>query len=150
MTRALTLAQKLSLEDDKTLFAIFGEIHSGVVPMNGNAHEYCRQFNLRVDRGDACINTTTYRHVYLPTLTKAVMFEISARRMDRYMRSLDPRAPEEPGMSREYIRDFIQGMARELGFYRRFVGALTDEDYEYLESLELQSEAELMERLEGF
>lgn len=149
MARTLTLAEMLALENDTTLFEIFSEIQHGVVPLNGYAHEYCRQFNRKVDRGKACINTSTYRHVYLPTLSKAVMREISIRWAEKYLTTHHDDEPR-PSMSREYIKEYIAGMASVEGFYRRLIGSLTDEDFEYLESLKLKTEADLIERLEGF
>ena len=150
MARTLTLAEKLSLEDNRTLFNIFSEIQTGVVPFNGYAHEYCRRFNRDVDLGKACINTSTYRHVYLPTLSKAVMLEISIRWADNILRTGDNRAPEPECMSREYIKEFIDGMSSQQGFYRRLRSELMDEDYEYLESLNLKDEFELIEALERY
>ena len=145
MNRVPTLAEKLSLEDDKTLYSIFEELRTGVVPAAGHARKYCKQFNNRIDRGDACIKLGSYGHVYLPTLNKAVMYEISVRRMDRYVGESAPKT----GMTREQIRMFIESMSASKGFYGRLRNALTDEDYKYLESLNLQTELDLIERLEG-
>ena len=76
---AMTLEQKLAKEPDEVLLDIQLELLQGVVPATGYAHSYCRKVNKMIDSGDLCINTTSYRKVYLPSLAKAVQKEISKR-----------------------------------------------------------------------
>ena len=76
---AKTLEQLLTMTDDEELLDIFGEIQSGVVPATGYSHGFCRRVNRMIDSGDLCINPTTYRKVYLPTLAKAVQRELARR-----------------------------------------------------------------------
>lgn len=80
----MTLEQRLEKEDDGTLLDIQYELMHGVVPATGYAHAYCRKVNDMIDRGLMCINPTTYRKVYLPTLAKAVQKELA----NRYVRHL--------------------------------------------------------------
>ena len=75
----LTLEQLLANEDDGTLIDIQEELLSGIVPATSYAHKYCRYVNRLIDKGEMCINPTTYRKVYLPTLAKAVQKELAAR-----------------------------------------------------------------------
>lgn len=75
----LTLEELLTTIPDGELYDIFREIHSNVVPATGYAHGFCRKVNRMIDKGELCINPTTYRKVYLPTLVKAVQRELSRR-----------------------------------------------------------------------
>lgn len=80
----LNLEQLLRKESDGVLLDIQSELMSGVVPATGYAHQYCRKVNKMIDAGAMCINTTSYRRVYLPTLAKAVQRELA----NRYVRYL--------------------------------------------------------------
>lgn len=74
-----TLEELLAHEDDGTLINIQEELLSGIVTATSYAHKYCRYVNRLIDKGEMCINPTTYRKVYLPTLAKAVQKELAAR-----------------------------------------------------------------------
>ena len=75
----MTLEQLLEKTLDGDLMDIYNEIHSQTVPATGYAHEFCRKVNRMIDKGTMCINPTTYRKVYLPTLAKAVEKELARR-----------------------------------------------------------------------
>ena len=75
----MTLEQLLMKEDDGVLLDIQHELHTAVIPATGYAHAYCRKVNKMIDAGDLCINPTTYRKVYLPTLSRAVQKELARR-----------------------------------------------------------------------
>lgn len=75
----LTLEELLSKEKDSILLDIELELHSAVVPATGYAHGYIRKINRMIDAGKLCINTTTYRKVYLPTFAKALHKELARR-----------------------------------------------------------------------
>lgn len=75
----MTLEQLLATEQDSELLAIYNELNDCVVPSTGAAHGYCRKVNKMIDRGELCINPTSYRKVYLPTLAKAIMKEMANR-----------------------------------------------------------------------
>lgn len=75
----MTLEQLMANTSDGELLDIYTEIHSQVVPATGYAHEFCRKVNRMIDKGTMCINPTTYRKVYLPTLAKAVEKELARR-----------------------------------------------------------------------
>lgn len=75
----MTLEQLLTKEHDGTLLNIQLELKSAKVPATGYAHAYCRKVNRMIDAGSLCINPTTYRKVYLPTLAKAVQKELANR-----------------------------------------------------------------------
>lgn len=79
MAKAMTLEQLLKKTEDGILLDIQEELLSGVVPATGAAHYFVRQVNRMIDRGELCINPTTYRKVYLPTLAKAVQKEMARR-----------------------------------------------------------------------
>ena len=81
----MTTRKKMTLEDllkkttDGDLLDIELELLSGIVPATGYAHEFCRKVNKMIDKGELCINQTSYRKVYLPTLVKAVQKELARR-----------------------------------------------------------------------
>lgn len=85
----LTLELLLANEEDGTLIDIQEELLSGIVPATSYAHKYCRYVNRLIDKGEMCINPTSYRKVYLPTLAKAVQKELAARYV-RYCRNYKP------------------------------------------------------------
>jgi len=76
---AQTLEQLLKVTPDEELINIQIEITNAVVPATGYAHSFCRKVNKMIDKGTLCINPTTYRKVYLPTLVKAVQKELARR-----------------------------------------------------------------------
>lgn len=77
--RVMTLEELLSNTPDGTLLDIQEELISAVVPASGYAHTFCRKVNKMIDKGELCINPSTYRKVYLPTLAKAVQKELARR-----------------------------------------------------------------------
>ena len=82
MADKLTLEKLLSKTEDGVLLDIQTELMSGIVPATGYAHSFCRKVNRMIDKGELCINPTTYRKVYLPTLAKAVQKELAKRYTD--------------------------------------------------------------------
>ena len=79
MRRTFTLGQLVINTSDEDLLNIYEEIQSGLVPATGYAHAFCRKVNKMIDKGEMCINPTTYRKVYLPTLVKVVQKELARR-----------------------------------------------------------------------
>lgn len=82
---AKTLEQLLQTTKDEELIDIQNEILSAVVPATGYAHGFCRKVNRMIDKGELCINPTTYRKVYLPTLVKAVQKELARRYVEHVL-----------------------------------------------------------------
>lgn len=76
---SLTLEELLANTSDGELLDIQEELTSGIVPATGYAHGFCRKVNNLIDKGEMCINPTTYRKVYLPTLAKVVQKELARR-----------------------------------------------------------------------
>lgn len=77
--KTMTLEHLLTRLPDGDLLDIQEELLSGVVPATGYAHQFCRKVNRMIDKGELCINPTTYRKVYLPTLAKVVQKELARR-----------------------------------------------------------------------
>ena len=75
----MTLEKLVEKTSDGDLLDIYQEINSQVVPATSYAHEFCRKVNRMIDKGTLCINPTTYRKVYLPTLAKVVTKELASR-----------------------------------------------------------------------
>lgn len=84
----LTLEKLLTKTDDEMLLSIQEELLSGIVPATGAAHGFVRRVNRMIDKGELCINPTTYRKVYLPTLAKAVQREMARRYCEAYSKGL--------------------------------------------------------------
>lgn len=82
---AQTLEQLLKVTPDEELIDIQIEITNAVVPATGYAHGFCRKVNKMIDKGTLCINPTTYRKVYLPTLVKAVQKELARRYVEKVL-----------------------------------------------------------------
>lgn len=82
---AQTLEQLLKVTPDEELIDIQIEITNAVVPATGYAHGFCRKVNKMIDKGTLCINPTTYRKVYLPTLVKAVQKELARRYVEKIL-----------------------------------------------------------------
>lgn len=79
MNRKKTLEELLTKTEDGELLDIQLELLSGIVPATGYAHGFCRKVNKMIDKGELCINPSSYRKVYLPTLAKAVQKELARR-----------------------------------------------------------------------
>lgn len=75
----MTLENLLHNEQDSELLGIYSELYTCIIPATGNAHAYCRKVNKMIDAGKLCINPTSYRKVYMPTLAKAVLKEMANR-----------------------------------------------------------------------
>lgn len=74
-----TLERLLKFTDDQELLNIYQELESGKIPSTSYAHDFCRKVNRMVDAGDLCVGDDKYRHIYLPTLSKAVYKEMAYR-----------------------------------------------------------------------
>ena len=77
--KIMTLEELLKVTPDGVLLDIQNELLENVVPASGYAHKFCRTVNKMIDKGELCINPTTYRKIYLPTLAKAVQKEFARR-----------------------------------------------------------------------
>ena len=88
--RAMTLEKLLNYTDDQELLNIFEELESGKIPNTSYAHAFCRKVNRMIDNGELRVGDKSYRHMYLPTLSKAVYKEM-ARRFAIYMNNYKAR-----------------------------------------------------------
>lgn len=79
MRRTMTLEQLLRKTSDEVLLDMGLEVLSGVIPTDSNIQNFRRNINKMIDRGELCINPTTYRKVYLPTLAREVQRELARR-----------------------------------------------------------------------
>ena len=77
--RATTLEKLLKYRDDQELLNIYNELESGKITSTSYAHDFCRRVNQMVDDGELCVGEGRYRHIYLPTLSKAVYKEMASR-----------------------------------------------------------------------
>lgn len=77
--KIMTLEELLTKLPDGELLDMGLELLKAVVPTDGKTHAFRRRVNKMIDRGELCINPTTYRKVYLPTLAKCVQREMARR-----------------------------------------------------------------------
>lgn len=77
--RATTLDKLLEHMADKDLLDIYDELESGKVPSTSYAHDFCRKVNRMVDDGKLSVGDGGFRHIYLPTLRKALYKELASR-----------------------------------------------------------------------
>lgn len=82
----LTLEVLFSNMPNEDFIDPYLEVSSGIVPATGAAHGLCRKINRMIDQGELCINPTTYRKVYLPTLVKYMQKELSRRYVDALLK----------------------------------------------------------------
>lgn len=82
---AQTLEQLLTVTKEEELIDMYLEIEAAVVPATGYVQSFRRKVNRMIDKGELCINPTTYRKVYLPTLVKLVQKELARRYVDNVM-----------------------------------------------------------------
>ena len=80
----LTLEKLLCSVDDKDLLNMHEELESGEIPNTSYCHDFCRKVNHMVDRGELCVKAGSYRHMYMPTISRAVYKEM-ARRYSEYL-----------------------------------------------------------------
>ena len=80
-----TLEQLIHKTSSGELIDIFQELESGVVPKDGCSHRFCNKVNHLIDKGQMCINPTSYRKVYLPTLSKVIQKELARRFVDNLL-----------------------------------------------------------------
>lgn len=88
--RPLTLERLLSVAPDSKLFEMHEELESRKVPNTSAVKEFVERANRLIDRGEMCTNSTDYRHIYTPTLRKALYKEMA----DRYVVELKLQAGE--------------------------------------------------------
>lgn len=77
--KTMTLEELLTKTPDGVLLDMSIEILNAVIPTESKTQEFRRKINKMIDSGELCINPTTYRKVYLPTLVKAVQREMMRR-----------------------------------------------------------------------
>lgn len=77
--KRLTLEELLKVTPDGVLLDMELELLESVVPATGATQNFRRRVNRMIDRGELCINPTTYRKLYLPTLAKAIQKEMARR-----------------------------------------------------------------------
>lgn len=93
--RATTLEKLLKYSDDKELLDIYNELESGKVPNTSYAHDFCRKVNRMVDDGELSVGDGGYRHIYLPTLRRALYKELASRYATYLHNYKAPAAPVE-------------------------------------------------------
>lgn len=77
--KTMTLEELLTKTPDGVLLDMGIEILNAVIPTDSKTQEFRRKVNKMIDRGELCINPTTYRKVYLPSLIRAVQREMARR-----------------------------------------------------------------------
>lgn len=79
MARAMTLRDLMKKVPDSRLVIMYDELTSRMVPNTSEVKELVTRVNRLIDRGEMCINETNYRHVYTPSIQKAILCEMAYR-----------------------------------------------------------------------
>lgn len=77
--KIMTLEELLMNTSDGELLDMGIELIRAVIPTDGKTQAFRRRVNKMIDHGELCINPTTYRKVYLPTLAKLIQREMARR-----------------------------------------------------------------------
>lgn len=77
--KPMTVQMLLSKAPDEKILDMYDELEAGVVPTTSACREMMRRMNRMIDQGTLCINPSTYRKVYLPSLAKLVYAEMAKR-----------------------------------------------------------------------
>lgn len=75
----MTVQQLLAKAPDETIMDMYEELESGVVPTTSACRQMIKRANRMIDQGKLCINPSTYRKIYLPSLAKLVYAEMASR-----------------------------------------------------------------------
>lgn len=103
--KTMTLEQLLKNVSDGLLLDIELELQSNVVPNDGTTQKFRRKVNKMIDRGQLCINPSTYRRLYLPTLAKMVDKEMARRYTQALLNGV-----AEPDKDSEYEQLKLEGI----------------------------------------
>jgi hypothetical protein len=79
MKAKMTITELLAKAPDSEIMTMYDEIESGIVPATSACREFTKRVNRMIDQGKLCINPSSYRHVYLPGLTKLLCAEMAKR-----------------------------------------------------------------------
>lgn len=77
--KTMTVQQLLAKAPDEKIMDMYEELESGIVPTTSACRKIIRQVNRMIDRGALCINPSSYRKVYLPSLARLVYAEMATR-----------------------------------------------------------------------
>lgn len=77
--KTMTVQQLLAKAPDEKIMEMYEELECGVVPTTSACRKMIKQVNCMIDQGILCINPSTYRKIYLPSLAKLVYAEMATR-----------------------------------------------------------------------
>lgn len=77
--KTMTVQQLLAKAPDEKIMDMYEELESGVVPTTSACRQMIKQVNRMIDQGTLCINPSSYRKIYLPSLAKLVYAEMATR-----------------------------------------------------------------------
>lgn len=77
--KTMTVQQLLAKAPDEKIMDMYEELESGIVPTTSACRQIIRQVNRMIDKGTLCINPSSYRKIYLPSLAKLVYAEMATR-----------------------------------------------------------------------
>lgn len=77
--RTMTVQQLLAKAPDEKIMEMYEELEAGVVPTTSACRMMIKRINRMIDQGTLCINPSTYRKIYLPSLAKLVYAEMAKR-----------------------------------------------------------------------
>lgn len=77
--KTMTVQKLLAKAPDEKIMDMYEELECGIVPATSACRKMIKQINRMIDCGVLCINPSTYRKIYLPSLAKLVYAEMAAR-----------------------------------------------------------------------
>lgn len=77
--KTMTVQQLLAKAPDEKIMEMYEELECGVVPTTSACRKMIKQVNRLIDQGTLCINPSTYRKIYLPSLARLVYAEMAMR-----------------------------------------------------------------------
>jgi len=77
--KTMTVQQLLAKAPDEKIMEMYEELECSVVPTTSACRKMIKQVNRMIDQGILCINPSTYRKIYLPSLARLVYAEMAMR-----------------------------------------------------------------------
>lgn len=75
----MTVEDLLMKTPDGRLKEMYDDLNSAVIPNTCEVHEFVQRVNRLIDKGELCINSNNYRHMYTPTVRNLVFKEMARR-----------------------------------------------------------------------
>lgn len=75
----MTVEDLLTKVPDGRLLTMHEELTAALIPNTCEVHEFVQRVNRLIDKGELCINSNNYRHMYTPTVRNLIFKEMARR-----------------------------------------------------------------------